>query len=100
MKTDTERLQVEFHQRASRIFFLLLQEFEKSILDVNRQTNEHDFQRLKRAYANRLNYDLQAIAEAILNDHRYARSINEIDPLINQLSRQYMHRFIQKIDAF
>jgi len=100
MKTDTERVQVEYHDRASRIFFLLLQEFENTSLSVSRETHEHEFQHLKRTYANRLNQDLQSIAQGILNDHRYANSINEIDPLLNQLSRQYMHRFVQKIDAF
>jgi hypothetical protein len=100
MKTDTERVQVEYNDRASRIFFLLLQEFETNSLSVNRETHEHDFQRLKRTYANRLNQDLQTIAEGILNDHRYAQSIKYIDLLLNQLSRQYMHRFVQKIDAY
>jgi hypothetical protein len=100
MNTDDERLQVEFHNKASEVFFDLMQEFERTSQSVNRKTDEYRFQQLKRTFSNELSHKLQTIAQDILQRHQDRKSLREIDPALRQLSTQYLHRFVQKIDAF
>jgi hypothetical protein len=100
MNTDGERLQVEFHNKASEVFFMLVQEFEKASRSVNRNNQEYEFQQLKRTFSNELSHKLQVIAEDVLHTHKNEKNLNEIDPMLRQLSSQYLHRFVQKIDAF
>jgi hypothetical protein len=100
MNTDGERLQVEFHSKASQVFFVLMQEFEKSCQAVNRDTHEYQYQQLKRTFSSELSRNLQAIAQEILHNNKNDKNLKEIDPMLRQLSNQYLHRFVQKIDAF
>jgi hypothetical protein len=98
MSNDKEQVQVEFHNKANAMFFSIYHTFEHAVSGLSRRNEEYRFQQLKKQYAVSLEQELQTIAKHILMDHKYGRDVNEIDPVFHQFIKDYLHRFIQKIN--
>ncbi|PWT95149.1 MAG: hypothetical protein C5B52_18365 [Bacteroidetes bacterium] len=98
MIDDKEKMQVEFHNRSNDKLFAVYQAFQYATSNVSRRTEEVSFQQLKKNYAAALEQELQAIAKEILHRNRNERQIREVGILFNQFIRDYLHRFIQKIN--
>lgn len=98
MNTGNEEMNVAFHNKASACFLSASRAFEKAVVTVNRHDEEFRFQQLKKQYASSLQEDLERIAKSILSHHREAAQLNEMDKMFHQLIKDYLHRFIQKVN--
>ena len=100
MSNGRDHMQVEFHNKATEIFFSFFNAFETEAAGINRHTHEFDFQKLKKKYVASFDQNLQSIAKSILTNHKGERQVSEIDQGIHQLIRDYLHRFVQKINTW
>jgi len=96
---SNEQMQVEFHNKGKEIFFSVYHNFENNISKLNRKTNEYKFQELKKQYALTLKEELEKIAKAVLLKHKHEKQSREIDQMFHQFINDYLHRFIQKVNA-
>ena len=90
---------VEFHNRAKEKFFSILKAFEDAISNVSRRKEEYKYQQSKTRYASIMEQELQAIAKDILTKHKDKNRATGIDQMFHQFIRDYLHRFIQKVNA-
>ena len=98
MSNANEQMQVEFHNKASAIFFSVYQGFEMAVANVSRRSEEYKFQQLKRQFAGTLEGELDKVAKDVLKKYKNERQVNEMDQMFHQFIRDYLHRFIQKIN--
>jgi hypothetical protein len=98
MSESREHIQVEFNNKASQTFFSYFHSFEKDVASVSRKTHEFDFQKLKKSYVSSLEQELKSIARDILQNHKSESPGSDIGPLLQQLMKEYLHRFVQKIN--
>lgn len=98
MNTDKEQIQVEFHNKATVLFFSVCRAFEEAVSNVSRRNEEYRFQQLKIQYAVTLEKELQVIAKDVLVKYRKEKQMKEIGPLLHQFIKDYLHRFVQKIN--
>jgi len=91
-------MQVEFHNRATEKFFSVYHSFENSVADLSRRKEEYRFQQSKRQYAVTMEQELQIIARDILTRYKNEKQVKELDPLFHQFIKDYLHRFIQKVN--
>ncbi len=99
MSNGGEYIQVEFHNEARPVFFSHFHAFEREASAVNRKTNEFDFQKLKKKYVASFEQQLKSIAGTVLKRHKNENQTTEINPMLHQLARDYLHNFVQKINA-
>lgn len=66
MQKDNEQTQIEFHDKASTIFFALLENFELTVKELNRQTDEYKFQHTKETYIQSLKQQLESCAMQLM----------------------------------
>jgi len=98
MSNGNEQMQVEFHGKASEKLFSIYQAFENSISNVSRRSEEFRFQQLKKQYAETLEQELYTIAKVILVRHKGEKQLKEVDPMFHHFIKEYLHRFIQKVN--
>jgi TRAP-type mannitol/chloroaromatic compound transport system substrate-binding protein len=98
MHNDKEQMQVEFHNRATASFFSIYHTFEEAISNVSRRSNESRFQQLKKQYAVTLERELQITAKDILMKYRNEKQMKEMDQMFHQFIKDYLHRFIRKVN--
>jgi hypothetical protein len=98
MLDGKEQIKLEFHNRARANFFSVYHTFEDVVSNVSRRNDEFRFQQLKRQYAVTLEQELQLIAKDILNKYKNERQLNAIDQMFHQLIKDYLHRFVQKVN--
>ena len=98
MSNINEEMQVEFHNRATALFFSVYQSFEKAVSAVSRRKEEYKFQQLKKQYAVTLEQELQMTAKNILTKHKNEKQVNEMELPFHQFIKDYLHRFIQKVN--
>jgi hypothetical protein len=98
MTNSKEQMQVEFHHRSNDKLFAVYQAFQHATSNVSRRSEELSFQQLKKRYAATLEQELRAIAKEILDRYRDEKQIKEVGLLFHQFIRDYLHRFIQKIN--
>jgi len=98
MISGNEQMQSEFHDRATPAFFAVYRGFENAASNVSRRKEEYRFQQLKKLYATTMEQELQIIARDILVKYRAESQIHEIDQMFHQFIKDYLHRFIQKIN--
>lgn len=91
-------MQVEFHNKARPMFFSIYHSFESSASNVSRRTEEYKFQQLKKQHAELMERELQIIARDVLNKFKNEKQVNEMDQMFHQFVKDYMHRFIQKVN--
>ena len=97
MGKEGKTTQVEFHSKATEIFFAFFRSFEREVSTIDRNKQEYDFQKLKKKYVTSLEQELQSTAKTILIRHKNKMQPAEVDPLLRQFITEYLHRFVQKI---
>lgn len=100
MSNSADNMQATFHTKASEVFFTYYNDFEKESFAVNRGEEEYQFQQLKKKYVTSLEQQLQLLAQSILNKNKEEKQADNISPLFHQAIKDYLHRFVQKINAF
>jgi hypothetical protein len=98
MSIGTDHMQVEFHNKAKNAFFTVLSSFEKAGAKLNRKTEEFRFQLMKKQYIVLLEQELQWAAKDVLRNHKMEKQSREVDQLFHHSIRDYLHRFVQKIN--
>jgi hypothetical protein len=98
MSTNQEQMQVEFRGKAATMFFSLYHGFETAVSNISRRNDEYRFQQLKKQYAASMEQGLQTIAKDVLAKHKNERQVNEMDQMFGQFIKDYLHRFIQKVN--
>jgi TRAP-type mannitol/chloroaromatic compound transport system substrate-binding protein len=98
MSNVINEMQIEFHDKANSRFVSVYSGFEKAVSNVSRRNEEFRFQQLKKQYATILEQDLQMTAKDILVKYRNQRQVKEMDQLLNQFIKDYLHRFVQKVN--
>jgi glutamyl-tRNA reductase len=98
MSNGIEQIQVEFHNKATAIFFSVYHAFENAVSDVSRRNKEFGFQQLKKQYTTTMEQELQIIAKDILVRNKGEKQVNEMDQMLHQFIKDYLHRFIQKVN--
>jgi len=98
MSNVSEQMQVEFHNRASEKLFSVYNAFGQSVSNVSRRCEEFRFQQLKKQFATTLEQELQGIARNILEKHQEERLVKGVDLMFHHFIKDYLHRFIQKIN--
>jgi len=91
-------MQVEFNGKATSVFFSIYRGFETAVANVSRRRDEYKFQQLKKQYATTMEHELQEIARELLVKHKNEKQLSEMDQMFKQFIKDYMHRFIQKVN--
>ena len=91
-------MQVEFHKRANSLFVSVCHAFDNAVSSVSRRNEEFRFQQLKKQYALTMEEELQTIAKDILQKNKDEKQVHEINQMLHQVIREYLHRFIQKVN--
>lgn len=99
MNNDSQQMQVDFHNKAKELFFSVYKAFENAISNLNRKKEEYKFQQTKKQYAAILEHELQAIAKSVLFRYMNKKQPGNLDQLFHQFIKDYLHRFVQKINA-
>ena len=98
MNDGHEQIQIKFHNKATTVFFSVYHAFEKSVSHVSRRKEEYKFQQLKRQFAEALDMELQVVAKDVLVKYRNEKQVKEMDQMFHQLIKDYLHRFVQKVN--
>lgn len=98
MRNGKEQMQVEFHNKASVTFFSVCHAFEQSVSSVSRRNEEFKFQQLKKQYAVTMERDLQSTAKEILAKFKNEKQLDEMEQIFARFVKEYLHRFIQKVN--
>ncbi|HTM93011.1 MAG TPA: hypothetical protein VL095_11365 [Flavisolibacter sp.] len=98
MSNGNEQMQTEFHNRASAVFFSVYQAFEMAAANVSRRNEEYKFQQLKKQFAGTLEHELEKLAKGILTKFKRETQLSAIDQMFHQFIKDYLHRFVQKIN--
>lgn len=98
MGNGNEQMQVEFHNKANAMFVSVYQTFETATYGLSRRNEEYKFQQLKKRYVTTLEQELQAVAKDVLANHRNEKQLNEMNQIFHQSIKNYLHRFVQKIN--
>jgi hypothetical protein len=99
MHNNADHITIEFHNQAKRALFNLIEEFQFSVKEINRTTNEFLFQESKGKFVNTFKQQLEMIASQIIRDHQAQEKINEINQSLQTLINNYLHQFVQKIKS-
>jgi len=98
MSNGIEQMQTEFHNKATALFFPVYHAFENAVAGVSRKNQEFRFQQLKKQYAATLEQELQMAAKDILKTYKDEKHLKEADQMLHGFIKDYLHRFIQKIN--
>jgi hypothetical protein len=99
MHNDTDHITIEFHNQAKGVFFNLINEFQSSVKNINRKTEEYLFQQSKEKFVHTLKQQLEIIASKILKENNDHENINEINKTLQRFINNYLHQFVQKVRA-
>lgn len=97
---DIEQTQVIFHERANTILFNRYRKFESDAQTIDRRKNEYFFQQLKEKHVHSFKAQMDGVAKNIIRDEQYNKQLSDIDRQLNHLIKDYLHLFVQKINAF
>jgi len=98
MNNGNKEMQTEFHNKASTCFSSVYSSFENAVANVSRRSEDYRFQQVKKQYAIILEQQLHIIAKDILTKYRNEKQVNEMDQMFLQFIKDYLHRFIQKVN--
>ncbi len=98
MSNGNQQMQVEFHNRANTLFGSICNAFENDVVNVSRRNEEFRFQQIKKQYARTMEQQLQTIAGNILAKNKEEKQVRELDQMFHQAIKEYLHRFIQKVN--
>ena len=97
MFSNNAGIYVEFHRQASQFFFSLENDFRAASEKVNREEEEFRFQQLKKDYVNELKHQLEMSAQELMKRKGLTRATGKE---ISVYIKDYLHRFVQKINAY
>jgi hypothetical protein len=80
------------------MFSSVYRAFETAVAGVSRRNEEYKFQQLKKQYVVTLEQELYTSAKDILAKYQNEKQVNELDQMFRQFIRDYLHRFIQKVN--
>ena len=98
MSNVNEQMQIEFHERAAAVFFTVYHAFEAATSGLDRTGEEYKFQQVKKQFALTLQAELGKIARDVLTKHQGEKRVSETDQTLHQFIKDYLHRFVQKIN--
>lgn len=98
MGNGNEQMQVEFHGKANAVYYSISHGFEIAVANVSRTKDEYKFQQLKKHYASMLEQELEVIAKTVLASFKKEKQLNEVDLMFKRFIKEYLHRFIQKVN--
>lgn len=96
MNSRFESLYVQFHNRANELFQQACYTFDLATGNINRKVEEYRFQQIKTEHIRSLEKNLGECAASLLTNIHAA----EASQTLQQFIRDYLHRFVQKIDEF
>ncbi|HUC81740.1 MAG TPA: hypothetical protein VMR70_12545 [Flavisolibacter sp.] len=97
MSNENASIYNEFHNRANELFFSLEKAFRTATENVNREEEEFRFQQLKRDYANELKHQLEMNAQELMKRNGLTQTAGQE---FNDFIKEYLYRFVQKINAY
>jgi hypothetical protein len=98
MSNAVNEMQIEFHDKANARFVSVYSGFEKAVSNVSRRNEEFRFQQLKKQYVTTLEQELQMMAKDILAKYKNEKQVNEMDQIFHKFIKDYLHRFVQKVN--
>lgn len=100
MNSRFESLYVQFHNRANELLQQACHNFDLTTGNINREVEEYRFQEVKLEHVRSLEKNLGECAALLLQSLDPAKSTAEASQTLQQFIRDYLHRFVQKIDKF
>jgi uncharacterized protein YbgA (DUF1722 family) len=97
MSSDNASIYIDFHNQANQSFFLLEKDFLSVTEEINRDQEEFRFQQLKKDYVNELKQQLEISAQELMKKNGLTHTTGQE---FNDLIREYLYRFVQKINAY
>ena len=65
---------------------------------MSRRREEYKFQQLKKQFAGTLESELEKLAKDVLIKFKNEKQVNAMDQMFHQFIKDYLHRFVQKIN--
>ena len=65
---------------------------------MSRRREEYKFQQLKKQFAGMLEHELEKLAKDVLAKFKSEKQVNAIDQMFQKLIKDYLRRFVQKIN--
>jgi hypothetical protein len=97
MSSDNASLYIDFHNQANQSFFLLEKDFLSVTEKINRDEEEFRFQQLKKDYVNELKQQLEISAKELMKKNGLTPATGQE---FNEFIKEYLYRFVQKINAY
>jgi uncharacterized protein YbgA (DUF1722 family) len=97
MSSTNANVYIDFHNQANSSFFSLEKDFLAATEKVNRAEEEFRFQQLKKDYVNELKHQLEMTAQELMKRNGLTHAPGQE---FNNLIKEYLHRFVQKINAY
>jgi len=99
MQKDSEQLNVEFNNRARKIFFALYSEFKNGAASIDRLKDENVFQQLQSQYVYTLKQQLESIARELIGMSKMHEDKAQFAKTIPFAISEYTTEFTQKVRA-
>ena len=96
MSDNNASLYIDFHNQANQSFFSVEKGFLAASEKINREEEEFRFQQLKKDYVNELKQQLEMIGQELM---KRSGPTDATGQEINGYIKEYLHRFVQKINA-
>lgn len=97
MSSNNASIYIDFHSQANQSFFSLEKDFLAASEKINREEEEFRFQQLKKDYTNELKHQLEMSAEELMKRNGLTSATGQE---INHFIKDYLHQFVQKINAY
>ena len=97
MSSDNASIYIDFHNQANETFFSLEKDFLAASEKLNREEEEFRFQQLKKDYVNKLKQELEMSARELMKRNRLTQATGQE---FNDFIKEYLYRFVQKINAY
>ncbi|RYY93988.1 MAG: hypothetical protein EOO11_18755 [Chitinophagaceae bacterium] len=94
--SDSETIQVAFHETARPRFFALVAEFFAQASDIDRQRDELRYRQLCTDYVHSLRRGLEDTAQDLLRQHQHQSGTAAAGLHLQQAISEYVHAFVQK----
>ena len=97
MQKDAGQLNVEFNNRARKVFFALYSEFKHSAAAIDRLRDENVFQQLQSKYVYTLKQQLGGIAKELISAHKMLADSEHFAQTVPSAIADYTTEFTQKV---
>lgn len=97
MSSNNAKLYIDFHDQANGCFFSLEKDFLAASEKLDREQEEFRFQQLKKDYVNDLKHQLEMTAQELMRRNGLTQATGQD---FQDFIKEYLHRFVQKINAY